>query len=84
MSNLKTLNFIYACNENNKYSFFVFIYRKIIIKYKLISVVFKQLGHVIADCLRRVWDKNDWLHKGQHGFRLGYSCESQSSLCART
>jgi len=24
-----------------------------------------------------VWDKNDWLYEGQHGFRLGYSCESQ-------
>jgi len=24
-----------------------------------------------------VWDKNDWLYEGQHGFRPGYSCESQ-------
>ena len=24
-----------------------------------------------------MWDKNDWLYKGQHGFRPGYSCESQ-------
>jgi hypothetical protein len=24
-----------------------------------------------------VWDKYDWLHDGQHGFRPGYSCESQ-------
>jgi hypothetical protein len=27
--------------------------------------------------LRQVWDKNDWLYEGQHGFRPGYSCESQ-------
>jgi hypothetical protein len=25
----------------------------------------------------KVWDKNDWLYEGQHGFRPGYSCESQ-------
>ena len=24
-----------------------------------------------------LWDKNDWLYEGQHGFRPGYSCESQ-------
>jgi 23S rRNA C2498 (ribose-2'-O)-methylase RlmM len=24
-----------------------------------------------------VWDKNDWLYEGQHGFKPGYSCESQ-------
>jgi hypothetical protein len=24
-----------------------------------------------------VWDKSDWLYEGQHGFRPGYSCESQ-------
>ena len=23
------------------------------------------------------WDKNDWLYEVQHGFRPGYSCESQ-------
>jgi hypothetical protein len=33
--------------------------------------------HVIASYLRQVWDKNDWLYEGQHGFRPGYSCESQ-------
>jgi len=27
--------------------------------------------------LRQVWDKNDWLYKGEHGFRPGYSCGSQ-------
>ena len=35
------------------------------------------MEHVIASYLRQVWDKNDWLYKGQHGFRPGYSCESQ-------
>jgi hypothetical protein len=34
------------------------------------------MEHVIA-YLRQVWDKNDWLCEGQHGFRPGYSCESQ-------
>jgi len=43
----------------------------------LTSVVCKQLEHVTAGYLRQVWDKNDWLYKGQHGFRPGYSCESQ-------
>jgi len=40
------------------------------------SVVCKQLEHVIAGYLRQVWDKNDWLYEGQHGFRPGYSRES--------
>ena len=31
----------------------------------------------MASYLRQVWDKNDWLYEGQHGFRPGYSCESQ-------
>jgi len=35
------------------------------------------MKHVIASCIRQVWDKNDWLYEGQHGFRPGYSCESQ-------
>jgi hypothetical protein len=35
------------------------------------------MEHVIATYLRQVWDKNDWLYEGQHGFRPGYSCESQ-------
>jgi len=43
----------------------------------LTSVVCKQLEHFIAGYLRHVWDKNDWLYEGQHGFRPGYSCESQ-------
>ena len=43
----------------------------------LTSVVCKQLEHVIAGYLREIWDKNGWLYEGQHGFRQGYSCESQ-------
>jgi retron-type reverse transcriptase len=35
------------------------------------------MEHVIASYLRQVWDKNDWLYEGQHGFRQGYSCKSQ-------
>jgi hypothetical protein len=35
------------------------------------------MEHVIASYLRQVWDKNDWLYDGRHGFRPGYSCESQ-------
>ena len=41
------------------------------------SVVCKQMENVIASYLRQVWDKNDWLYEGQHGFRPGYSCGSQ-------
>jgi len=43
----------------------------------LTSVVCKQMEHVIASYIRQVWDKNDWLYECQHGFRPGYSCESQ-------
>jgi hypothetical protein len=43
----------------------------------LTSVVCKQMEHTIASYLRKIWDKNDWLFDGQHGFRPGYSCESQ-------
>jgi hypothetical protein len=35
------------------------------------------MEHIIASYLRQVWEKNDWLYKGQHGFRTGYSCKSQ-------
>jgi hypothetical protein len=35
------------------------------------------MEHVTAPYLRHVWDKNDWLYEGQHGFRPGYLCESQ-------
>jgi hypothetical protein len=27
--------------------------------------------------MRLVWDKNDWLHEGESGFRSGYSFEFQ-------
>jgi len=27
------------------------------------------MEHVIASYIRQVWDKNDWLYEGQHGFR---------------
>ena len=43
----------------------------------LTSVVCKQMEHIIASYLRQVWEINDWLYEGQHGFRPGYSCESQ-------
>ena len=43
----------------------------------LTSVVCKQLEHVIASYIRQVWEENDWLYEGQHGFRSGFSCESQ-------
>jgi len=43
----------------------------------LTSVVYKQLEHVVAGYLRQIWDKNDWLYEGEHGFIPGYSCESQ-------
>jgi hypothetical protein len=43
----------------------------------LTSVVYKELEHVVGGYLRHVWDKNDWLNVGQHGFRTGYSFESQ-------
>jgi hypothetical protein len=38
---------------------------------------YKQMEHVIAGYLRHVWDTSDWLYESQHGFRPGYSCESQ-------
>jgi hypothetical protein len=35
------------------------------------------MGHVIAWYMRKVWENSDWLYERQHGFRPGYSCESQ-------
>ena len=35
------------------------------------------MEHIIAGYLRQVWNRNEWLYDGQHGFRLGYSCENQ-------
>ena len=43
----------------------------------LTSVVCKQLELDIAGYIRQVWNKNDWLYEGLHGFRPGYSRESQ-------
>jgi len=43
----------------------------------LTSAICKQREHVIALFLRQMCDRNDWLYEGQHGFGLGYSCESQ-------
>ena len=43
----------------------------------LTSMLCKEMEHVIASYLRHVWDKNDWLYEGQHGFIPGYSCEGQ-------
>ena len=41
-------------------------------------MVCRRLEHVIAGYLSQVWDKNDWLYEGQHGFGPGYCCESQA------
>jgi hypothetical protein len=35
----------------------------------LTSVVCKQMEHATSAYLRKIWDKRDWLFKGQHGFR---------------
>ena len=43
----------------------------------LTSVVCKKMEHVRAGYLRQVWEMSGWLYEGQHGFRPGYSCESQ-------
>jgi hypothetical protein len=40
----------------------------------LTSLVCKEME---AEYIRQVWEDSDWLHKGQHGFRPGYSCENQ-------
>jgi hypothetical protein len=34
-------------------------------------------GIISLSYLRKIWDKMNWLFEGQHGFRPGYSCESQ-------
>ena len=54
--------------------------RSVVKNYRPVSltlVVRKQIEHVIAGYIRQVWEDRDWLYKGQHGFRPGYSCESQ-------
>jgi hypothetical protein len=35
------------------------------------------MEHVIDSYLQQVWEGNDGLYDGQHGFRSAYSCESQ-------
>ncbi len=63
-----------------KRSWFPFTNRSVVGNYRpvsLNSVVGKQMEHVIAGYLRQVWETNGWLYEGQHGFRPGYSCESQ-------
>jgi hypothetical protein len=48
----------------------------------LTSVVCKRMEHVTASYLRKLCDKKDWLSEGRHGFRPGYSCESQvTTVC---
>jgi len=54
--------------------------RSVVTNYRpvsLTSVVCQQKEHVIAGYLRQVWNTSKWLYEGQHGFRPGYSCESQ-------
>ena len=48
--------------------------------YRLVSltlVVCQLMQHVIARYRRQVWEMSGWLYESQHGFRPGYSCESQ-------
>jgi hypothetical protein len=35
------------------------------------------MEQVIAGYMRQIWEDSDWIYEGQHGFRPGYSCESQ-------
>jgi len=54
--------------------------RSLVMNYIVVSsnsVVCRQLEPVIASYLRQVWNKNDLLYEGQHGFGPGFSCESQ-------
>jgi hypothetical protein len=43
----------------------------------LTSVVSKQMEHVIAPYLRKVWDIENWMFEDQHGFWPRFSGESQ-------
>jgi hypothetical protein len=43
----------------------------------LTSLECKQMEHVIAGCMKHAWENIDWLYEQQHGFRPGYSWESQ-------
>jgi hypothetical protein len=54
--------------------------RSVVTNYRpvsLTSVVWKRMEHVIAGYIRQVWEDRDSLYEGQHGFRPGYSCETQ-------
>ena len=54
--------------------------RSVVTNYRsvsLTSAVCKQMERVIAGYIRQVWEYRDWLYEG-HGFRPGYSCESQT------
>jgi hypothetical protein len=59
--------------------------RSLVSNYKpvsLTSALCKQMEHVIALYLRKILDDTNWLFEGQHGFRPGYSYESQViTLC---
>jgi len=43
----------------------------------LTSVVSKIMEYVITKYIRETWEKTNWLSEKQHGFRPGYSCDSQ-------
>jgi hypothetical protein len=48
----------------------------------LTSVVCKIMGHLVGQYIRNVLETEGWFYKEQHGFREGFSCESQIiSLC---
>jgi hypothetical protein len=36
------------------------------------------MEHIVAGYLRNVWETSGWYYEGQHGFRPGYSCKSQT------
>ena len=38
----------------------------------LTLVIYKQMKHIIAGYLRKVWEMSGWLYESQHGFRPGY------------
>jgi len=63
-------------------------YRSLVTNYRPVSlplVVCKQMEEVVASYRRQGWDENDWLYEGQHGFRPGFSSESQlMTVCQDT
>jgi len=63
-------------------------YRSLVTNYRPVSlplVVCKQMEQVVASYRRQGWDENDWLYEGQHGFRPGFSSESQlMTVCQDT